>query len=209
MSATHTFRRLPSTALTANTDLYRYDAIAVLPIALDAPASMVMTDLRQVRVVTVDRENTIDQALSVMVLAGVRLLIVIERRGRIVGLITSRDINGEKPVHFASQNRVRHEDIRVGDIMTPKERIEVLRMADVEKARVGDVIVTLQESARQHAVVVEPLQASGELLLRGLFSATQIGRRLGIEIEPSGQVQSFSELEAVLNPAAPTPGITG
>ena len=85
--------------------------------------------------------------------------------------------------------------------MTSKSHMEVLQFSDVERARVDDIIQTLRESARQHAVVVQPNPGGDEMLLRGLFSITQIGRQLGIEIEPSGAVQCFAELEALLSRA--------
>ncbi|HEY5789024.1 MAG TPA: CBS domain-containing protein [Gammaproteobacteria bacterium] len=202
MSISRPYRKLPTAPLPDGADLFRYDDIAKLPIGLDEPAERVMTDLRQVRVVTVSSDATLDEAQQVMILAGVRLLIVLDSRQRIVGLVTSRDVIGEKPIHYASVNRVTRNDIRVADIMTGKARIEVLRLEEVERASVGDIVETLREARRQHAVVVEELRVTGELLLRGLFSVTQIGRRLGIEIEPSGQVQSFSELEAILSPGS-------
>jgi len=194
------YHKLTTSPLPSDTDVYRYEEIATLPLSVEEPAIQVMTDLRQVRVVTVQSSASLDEANQVMKLAGVRMLVVLDDRSRINGLVTLRDISGEKPIHYASQNRVTHDEICIADVMTPKARIEVLSIGEVELARVGDIIQTLRESQRQHAVVTEELKATGELLLRGIFSVTQIGRRIGIEIEPTGQVQSFSELESVLSP---------
>ncbi|RLA31181.1 MAG: histidine kinase, partial [Gammaproteobacteria bacterium] len=170
----------------------------------DNSALSVMTDLSRSRLVTVHSDAGLEEALNLMIRAGVRMLMVIDNRQRIVGLITSRDINGEKPIHFASEQRVTRDVIQIADIMTTKSHMEVLQFSDVERARVGDIIQTLRESARQHAVVVQPNPGGDEMLLRGLFSITQIGRQLGIEIEPSGAVQSFAELETLLSHASMT-----
>ena len=184
------------------------DALALLPyhrrrdrsVDTDSPATAVMTDLSMSRLVTVRTDAGLDEAQELMRLAGVRMLMAVDERGQIVGLVTSRDLTGEKPIHFASEQRVTRDAIRIADIMTAKGRMDVLQFANVERARVGDIVLTLRESARQHAVVVEPNPGGDEMLLRGLFSITQIGRQLGIEIEPTGAVQSFAELEAVLSP---------
>ena len=198
--ADHSYRKLDTEPLA--------DALALLPyhrrrdrsVDTDSPAIAVMTDLSMSRLVTVRTDAGLDEAQELMRLAGVRMLMAVDERGQIVGLVTSRDLTGEKPIHFASEQRVTRDAIRIADIMTAKGRMDVLQFANVERARVGDIVLTLRESARQHAVVVQPNPGGDEMLLRGLFSITQIGRQLGIEIEPTGAVQSFAELEAVLSP---------
>lgn len=197
----NTFRRLTTQPLADNLELLIYHRRRDRSVDSYSPAIAVMTDLSQSRLVTVRAGAGLDEALDLMIRAGVRMLMVIDDRERIVGLVTSRDINGEKPISFASEQRVTRDTIQIADIMTTKSHMEVLQFTDVERARVGDIIQTLRESARQHAVVVQPNPGGDEMLLRGLFSITQIGRQLGIEIEPSGAVQSFAELEALLNPA--------
>ena len=197
----NTFRRLTTQPLADNLELLTYHRRRDRSVDSHSPALSVMTDLSQSRLVTVRAGIGLDEALDLMIRAGVRMLMVIDDRERIVGLVTSRDINGEKPIHFASQQRVTRDTIQIADIMTTKGHMEVLQFKDVERTRVGDIIQTLRESARQHAVVVQPNPGGDEMLLRGLFSITQIGRQLGIEIEPSGAVQSFAELEALLSRA--------
>jgi hypothetical protein len=49
--------------------------------------------------------------------------------------------------------------------------------------------------------VVEPHEdatLSGAEIVRGIFSTTQIGKQLGMEIQPTGRAQNFAELEALL-----------
>jgi CBS-domain-containing membrane protein len=199
--ATSPFRTLTTQPLTDAQTLLPHHRRRDRTIRSDSPALEVMTDLAQTRLITVHVDTAIDDALALMIQAAVRLLMVVNERQQIVGLVTSRDLNGEKPIHFASRERVTRDAIRVEDVMVRKAQMEVLQLRDVELARVGDIIQTLRASARQHAVVVEPNPGGDELLLRGLFSITQIGRQLGIEIEPSGAVQSFAELESVLSPS--------
>lgn len=200
------FRKLNTQPLADSLVLLPYHRRRDRSVDTDSPARSVMTDLSMSRLVTIRTDASLDEALELMRLAGVRMLMVVDDRGQIVGLATSRDLTGEKPIHFASEQRVTRDEIRIADIMTAKGHMEVLQFADVEKARVGDIVQTLRESARQHAVVVQPNPGGEEMLLRGLFSITQIGRQLGIEIEPSGAVQSFAELEAVLNPSGQSTG---
>ncbi len=83
------------------------------------PAILAITDFTREHPVTVDAERQIDDALNDMVRVGVRALLVFKEQ-RIVGLITSYDIQGERPIQFLqSSNYAHHRDIRVADIMTP------------------------------------------------------------------------------------------
>ena len=66
---------------------------------LDAsdPAIHALTDFTREHPVTVDEERQIDDALGDMIHLGVRAMLVM-REQRIVGLITSYDIQGERPL---------------------------------------------------------------------------------------------------------------
>ncbi|MEK8088306.1 CBS domain-containing protein [Thermithiobacillus plumbiphilus] len=193
------YRVLQAGQLDKGISFYRYSLDLPKKVTADSPAVDVMTDLKRVTAVTVTPDTAIDQALQKMIHAEVRMLLVADWHLEVVGVITARDILGEKPVHFSSSERLPRDQILVEHIMTPQDEIQVLQMEDVLHARVGDVIQTLREAGRQHALVVEPDGPGKNQIIRGIFSTTQIGRQLGIEIEPSGAKQSFSELEAALN----------
>src|ERR1039457_3095239 len=95
-------------------------------VRVDSPALAVMTDLRQIPAATIDREAPVDAANRFMIRRGVRLLLVADDARQVLGLITSNDILGEKPVQFALERGIKRQEIRVRDIMTPCERLEVL-----------------------------------------------------------------------------------
>ena len=165
----------------------------------DDPALQVMTDLRQVRAMTVGPNTALDSALDKMMRDGVRMLLVISPRGVLEGIITARDIQGEKPVKFVQGQGVEREVVRVRDIMTPRDRMEVLRIEEVRRAKVGDIVATLKRLERQHALVTDMDEDSSRVAVRGVFSATQIAKQLGVRIETARvTAKTFSELEAAL-----------
>ncbi|HKU70191.1 MAG TPA: CBS domain-containing protein [Burkholderiales bacterium] len=166
-------------------------------ITLDDSALSVMTDLKRVTAVIILPGDLADEAHRRMVQRGVRLLLVINQDRKVLGIVTATDILGEKPVMAASQRAIRRGEVLVKDIMTPQERLEVLSMADVSASKVGHIVSTLQRTGRQHAMVVDT-DASGRQTVRGLFSATQIARQLGVAIPTSEIARTFSEIEASL-----------
>lgn len=159
------------------------------------PATQVMTDFSQVTAYTTELTTPLGKALEYMVKRGVRLLLARDADGRIVGLITSRDIEGEKPARILAKAGGVWEDLLVADLMTLQPKLEVLLMEDVLAARVGDIIASLRQAGRQHAMVVDHDPETGQLAVRGIFSLSRIGAQLGLDIDPARQATTYAELE--------------
>lgn len=145
-------------------------------IRMDDPALDVMTDFNYVPPLTVRPDVPIDNALDTMKVAGVRLLLVVDAADQILGLITSYDIQGERPIELASETRVARSEIRVAMIMTPRAEIDALPIETVRRVKVGHVVETLRQLERRHLLVVEGSGASQRV--RGLFSMSQIRKQL-------------------------------
>jgi len=163
-------------------------------VTLDDPAFSVMTDLTQVAAATTRPEDTIDQAHASMIRRGVRLLFALAPDGTVAGVITATDLLGEKPIRFMQGRGVSHAEILVEDIMTPASRLEALPLLEVAQMRVGHVVATLKSVGRKHLMVAE---GDGRRV-RGLFSASQVARQLGMEVQTFEVAQSFAEVEAAL-----------
>jgi CBS-domain-containing membrane protein len=164
---------------------------------LEDPALQVMTDLQAVTAVIVLSGDPLDEAHRRMIQRGVRLLLVIDQDRRVVGVITATDILGERPLQVTAQRGIRRQELVVRDVMTPGEALEVLDLADVRAGKVGHIVATLKHSGRQHALVVER-DSKGRQTVRGVFSATQIARQLGVTLTTSEIARTFSEIEAQL-----------
>lgn len=177
---------------------YHQPAFPARPVMPDSMAVEVMTDLRLVPAATIEAELAIDFANQAMIARGVRSLLVIDGRGDVIGVVTSRDILGERPMQVVSKRGVRHDDIKVGDVMTPRGDIEVLDMAEVVRARVGSIIRTLQRSGRQHALVVDRDLVTNRQMVRGIFSASQIARQFDVSLETTEIARTFAEIEAAI-----------
>jgi CBS domain-containing protein len=166
-------------------------------VLLDDPALQVMTDFRATTAIIVLSGDALDEAHRRMIQRGVRLLLVVDQDRRVVGVITATDVLGEKPTREIAQRGIRRDELLVRDVMTPQALLEVLDRASLSAAKVGHIVATLQSTGRQHALVVEE-DASGRQTVRGVFSATQVARQLGVAIPTSEIARTFSEIEAQL-----------
>lgn len=166
-------------------------------VLLEAPALSVMTDLTQVPVVSIDPEASIDEANDLMVQRRVRLLFVIDTHDSMIGVVTTNDILGEKPMQIVLARGVKHAEIRVRDVMTPGNKVEALDMSALGEARVGDIVATMREHGRQHALVIRDGGADGPEVC-GVFSAADLSRRLGETVVPVDRANTFAEIEETI-----------
>jgi CBS-domain-containing membrane protein len=164
---------------------------------LQSPAMRLMTDLTQVTAVVIDPQSTMDAAHAMMQQRGVRMLLALDADGKLAGLITATDILGEKPMNVVRERRIRHSEILVADVMTPVARLDAFDWKAVQSARVGNVVAQLQQTRRQHALVTQTT-GSGQVVVRGIFSLSQIARQLGIPLQLPEAASSFAEIEAAL-----------
>ena len=178
--------------------LHRIDKVYSDTVSVEDPAAVVMTDLKKISAVTIRSEISIEIAGQRMKQRGVRMLLVTDDNEDIIGIITSTDIQGEKPIKIIQQRGGVYRDILVRDIMTNHEQLEVLCMDDVEKAVVGQVVATLNQSGRQHALVVDRHPGTQTQSLRGIFSAAQIARQLDMDLSAPRMAQTFADIEQLI-----------
>jgi DeoR family transcriptional regulator, catabolite repression regulator len=142
------------------------------------PAIHAITDFTREHPATVDEERQIDGALEDMIRLGVRALLVV-REQRIVGLITSYDIQGERPLQFLqSSTYTRHQDIRVGHIMTPWDKLLAVDWESVQAVRAGDLLHVLEEAEMTHLLVIERSKRNASPIVRALVSRARLARQL-------------------------------
>jgi CBS domain-containing protein len=148
---------------------------------LKDPAVSVMTDFRVRAMFKIDPDETIEEALHKMKVAGLRFAFVKEKSSeKLLGSISSYDIMGEKPMRYLqsvgfSDRSITHKDIRVRDIMESLKEWVVTEMPDIEKASVQNVLEALQKSGKTHLPVLDT-KAGQVPRLRGLFSSAKILR---------------------------------
>jgi CBS domain-containing protein len=177
-------------------------------VTLESPALEAMTDLARVSPATIRPQAPLEGANQFMISRGVRLLLVIDVRDMVLGVLTANDVLGEKALRVAVERGIKRSELTVADLMTPAELVEVIAFADADAARVGHVLETLRRAGRQHALVVDhdlvaanspykrPLRRA---MVRGIFSVSQLARQLGVPVPQAGEVaRTFAEIEAAL-----------
>lgn len=168
------------------------------PVTMESPGRAVMTDLTHVRAATVAPDMSLAQARQTMIHQGVRLLFVVSEMPDVAGLITSTDLEGERPMQVIGQRGVKYEDLRVVDVMSPLTSLDALGLEELAHANVAQVVATLKRLGRRHLLVVQAAGSHHGPQVRGVISQSQIERQLGRSIELVETAGNFAEISASL-----------
>lgn len=166
-------------------------------ISESSPAIMVMTDFSRVKPFQIGASANLEEIHEKMVSAGVRLLFVHDDSEKMVGLLTSFDLLGEKPLLHIQTHGGTRNDIEARDIMTPIGKLEGIELSKIQAVTVGDIIEVCRNSRRHHMLVIE--KDGNNTNIRGLISSSQVSRSLGVEISASQRAESFSQLNKALS----------
>jgi len=188
------YRALPITMIETDVSYHKPRQQFRERVTLDDPALEVMTDFTKVTAISINPCATLQQARERMLSSGVHMLFVTNQYHEVMGLLTTNDLTGPKPMQAVTENGGRMEDLMVRDIMTPRLKLEAIDIEEIQHARVGDLVETLKRMGRQHALVVERLPGSGRQIIRGVLSTSQIGKQLGYEIQSSHMAGNIAEL---------------
>jgi hypothetical protein len=118
------------------------------------PAIYAITDFTREYPITVEEDRQIDSALDDMIRFGVRALLVL-REGRIVGLVTSYDIQGERPW----------------------AELSAVDWREIEFLTVGELLKTLQAAGLSHVILLEEGRG-GAPIVRGMVSRARLERQI-------------------------------
>jgi len=140
-----------------------------------------MTDFELSPPITIQQTALITEAMIEMRACGVHLLLVTNKQNQVVGLISSEDLLGNKPIQTAHEKGFSRNEIRVEMVMTPQKQVLTLNFEDLKYAKVGHIIKTLNEN-RQHYALVVKLQADDNQKIKGLFSLSQISKQIGTDL---------------------------
>ena len=160
----------------------------VIELSLSSSALSFFTDFKQTKPLVIESTYSAIDTITLMKKAHVRLKLVINKHEELLGIVSADDLIERKIVQKLSKGDKR-EDLSITEFMTPKDKLRVLEYNEVEKSSIKDVINVLKSSGQQHCLVVD----SREKLVRGLFSVSDISRKLKVNVDVQDQ-PSFIKL---------------
>src|SRR5262245_35899043 len=130
------YHALPTTPVAAHTDYMRPLA---LPEAtyITAPALSIMVDFKYHNPPVIDADRFINDAAAEMKTHNLPFLLVVDDEKKVLGVLTSEDVLGEKPVKITQERRISRNEIEVNMVMIPAKDLLAINIDDLQHARVG------------------------------------------------------------------------
>jgi CBS-domain-containing membrane protein len=103
--------------------------------------------------------------------------LVVENKDRhVVGILSTTDVISPKAVAAANNQRIQHDEVLVKAVMTPLEQIPAIDVGILVHAKIGNIIVTMNEQKAKFLLVTQKTSEGHELC--GLFSLIHISQQL-------------------------------
>lgn len=191
---TKNYTLLPTVQLAASTCCAHPPALPVIT-HWDDPAMQVMVDFKYAKAETIGPDETIDTAIIAMKNCSYHVLMVIDKEDKVLGLISSEDLLGEKPLKAIQDHRIARADILVRMVMTPQHEVMAIDLENLRHAKVGQVVATLHARKQHYALAVKIDETTKKQIVRGLFSLAVLSKQLGVDVVSDvPEAKSIAEL---------------
>ncbi|WP_136064781.1 CBS domain-containing protein [Modicisalibacter radicis] len=171
---------------------------AVSRLDVDSPARALLTDFSQTGAFTISASSSISHALDLMKQGGVRLLFVIDASNNLTGVVTARELIGGRRVTMAMhQHQVDRSEVTVDMVQTPRQELHALPLNQLERITVGELVEALKAFGDQHLLITDTEGQDGQCL-RGMVSAADVGRALGISLDRPPEARNFASICQVI-----------
>ena len=164
-------------------------------VRLDSPASEVLTDFRKIPAETLTTNTLATTALTKMQINQVKSLLI-EEKNKIIGMITSKDIQDIKAGAIAQKLDINMSDLTVNMLMTSFDNLISIQDSVLSNARVGHIVQLMRHNSVNHCIVVKKIKEKTEdkFSVVGIFSAARISRQLGADLYEDLHARNLKDL---------------
>jgi signal-transduction protein with cAMP-binding, CBS, and nucleotidyltransferase domain len=174
-----TYDAIPTSKLSNHNELVSVTNLPEL-VHMEDSARTVFVDFSRTAPVTITPDTPIDEAIQKMKLKNAQMLLVVTN-GHVTGLISQEDLLSEQPMRLMRQKRLNRNELTVDMLMIPQKNVLVIDHLHLKNTQVGHVINTLKSEGVYYILVIKKSK-SNKHLIKGLFSASQIGRQLHVDL---------------------------
>lgn len=193
------FSSIPSIPLTAECTFSHPPALPEV-VHLNDPALSIMTDFKLCRAITISPAAALAEAAMEMKACNVHMLLVTDKEHKVIGMITTEDLLGEKPLKVAMTRQIKRSEVSVRMVMMRQDHMTALDFNDLKHAKIGNIVETLHEQQQHYALVLETHAHSATPEIRGIFSLWEISRHVGENLTYHiSEAHSLAELQRDLD----------
>lgn len=126
-----------------------------LKLSLTSPASILVDAYSDQKPVTVHGDDGVQETLHVMQAMKVSVCVVENSQGAVVGIVTKRDLMGQRSVAFCTSTGIPRSDLSVRDVMIPRSSLYCISKEEARSADIGDVVETLKRIGDGYILITD------------------------------------------------------
>jgi hypothetical protein len=173
---------------------YRLAPRAQNTLAHDDLATELLKDFNRQNPLTVRASEDIHTIGKKLDLSGETLSVVINRNDDLIGMLHLKDLVGSLPMSIASQRGSAIADLVAQDVMRPMWSLPAIDFSKLQSQTVDDLLSTFRELHSDYLLVTETIAGEEGKVVRGLLSADDLSRRLGVRVSTGSRPESFSDI---------------
>ena len=173
---------------------YRLASRAQNSLTRDDLAAELLKDFNRQNPLTVRSSEDIHAIGKKLELSGETLCVVINRKDDVIGMLHMKDLIGSLPMSLASQRGSSIADLVAQDVMRPVWSLPTIGFNKLQSLTVDDLLSTFRELHSDYLLVIETVAGEEDKVVRGLLSADELSRRLGVRVNTTPRPESFSDI---------------
>ena len=161
---------------------------------IHSSAEYMVNDIHCILSQMIAPDTSIDEALTIMKLSNKKSTLYVGTETKLLGVISSFTLVSRVVLMIANRKCVVRSDLTVADVMSPINKMPVLRKNNVHRACIGDIKKTMESLGEAHIQVVDETNK-----IFGVISSTDISRVLHEPVYINATAHSFKDCFNVMH----------
>ncbi|GLQ33156.1 CBS domain-containing protein [Litoribrevibacter albus] len=123
--------------------------------SLSSPASALVDAFMDQKTVTIHADDGLQNTLHVMHAMKVPVCLVENGRNEVIGIVTKRDVMGQRAVAYATKSGTPIAELSVRDVMIPRSSLFCISKDEARSADIGDVVETLKRIGDSYILITD------------------------------------------------------
>ncbi len=184
------FQKLKTLPVASVTDITRPAERMIVD--LNSSAMTIFVDFEREQPFMLEQSTSLNDAIAIMKREHVRRKLVIDSNEHFRGVVSMGDLVSSKAVKAAQLRGLKHDELTIEHVMIDKEHLHAVPLRELQHARIGDALITMQSFDEEHLLVVDDYGR-----LRGIVSSTDIARAIQMPVRIEEHGHSVPEMFGV------------
>jgi CBS domain containing-hemolysin-like protein len=162
---------------------------------VESPALESIADFKQYKPQMIDAYLKVSDAAVMMQVEDIKMKMVVDQKREFIGILDSDHLSAQSVFLRQINLGVKYDELLVKDVMCPRAQMLAMDYAQLQVAKIADVVALLKKSHQEYLLVVDKETHQ----IRGVISSRDLARRLGEPLAIEKELTFADIVEAVVH----------